>query len=148
MIALGLDVGDRRIGVAASDPTGMLATPLTTIVRESDRVAAQAVGELARARGVDVIVVGLPLDAQGATTGQAERTRAFARKLQGVPGARVVFWDERYTTATASALIAGQRRASARPRSAGRREAERRRLDAAAAAVMLQDYLDHLREGT
>ena len=106
VVALGLDVGERRIGVAASDSTGLLASPLTTIVRSSDRQAVQAIGRLADERRAEVLVVGLPLDREGATTAQAQRIHAFGRKLRALPGVRVVFWDESLSTATAADYLA------------------------------------------
>jgi putative Holliday junction resolvase len=147
-VVLGLDVGERRIGVAASDPSGLLASPLTTLVRSGTRSAVASIAEIVAARGAAVVVVGVPLSEAGAATEQARRSKAFGYKLRAVPGVRVVFWDERYSTATASAQIdeAGSGGGSARaPRTARQREAARRRLDAAAAAVILQDYLDQQR---
>jgi putative Holliday junction resolvase len=142
---MGLDVGERRIGVALGDPSATLASPLTTVIRSSDRAAVEAIGRLAAEHGVEVLVVGLPLDAAGQAAAQARRVEAFARRLRAVPDVRVVFWDERFSTRTASEslLVAGTRGGPAR--SARQREAQRRRLDAAAAAVILQDYLDQQR---
>lgn len=162
-VALGLDVGERRIGVARSDPWGLLATPLTTIVRQSDRMAVAAVARLVATEGATHLVVGLPLSGTGSMTDQAQRISAFARRLQGLPQVTVVFWNERYSTAIAAERLremdvlqtgAGDadarpgapRRVAARlPPSRYRREQARRREDAAAAAVILQDYLDQNR---
>jgi putative Holliday junction resolvase len=150
-VALGLDVGDRRIGVARSDPWGLLATPVTAVLRTSDRDAVAAIGRLAAAEGASLLVVGLPLGADGSLTAQAERVTAFGRKLQALAGIRVVFWDERHSTAEAGRrlrrAVPGQddgagRKGGGPPPSARAREAARRREDAAAAAVILQDYLD------
>ena len=143
---LGLDVGERRVGVALGDPTGTLATPLTTIGRTSDRAAIEAIADLARQHGAGVLVVGLPLGIDGTLSRQAARVAAFGRKLRAIPQVRVVFWTERYSTATAGEALAAARPARRAPlRSPRRREAARRRLDAAAAAVILQDYLEHQR---
>jgi putative Holliday junction resolvase len=147
-VVLGLDVGERRIGVAVSDPAGLLASPLTTLVRSGTRSAVVAIAEIVAQRGAEVVVVGVPLSEGGAMTEQARRSQVFGYKLRAVPGVRVVFWDERYSTATASAQIdeADSERGGARaPRTSRQREAARRRLDAAAAAVILQDYLDQRR---
>ncbi len=151
--ALGLDVGERRIGVALSDALGILATPLTTIVRASDRAAIEAIARLVAEHGVEVVVVGLPLGAEGQLTVQAQRNRAFARRLQAhlqatsaARAARVVCSDERLSTVTADARLAEASGGRRRPRSARQREAARRRLDAAAAAVILQEYLDQLHQ--
>jgi putative holliday junction resolvase len=144
-VALGLDVGERRIGVAKGDPTGLLAAPLTTVIRTSDKEAVDAIAALAVEHGAEWLVVGVPLDAEGQHSEQSRRIQAFGRKLRAVPGTRVVFWDERFTTETAeeSLRASGPRRRGAP--TARQREADRRRLDAAAAAVILQDYLDHAR---
>ena len=144
-VVLGLDVGERRIGVAKSDPTALLAAPLTTLIRESDRAAQEAIGRLVAEHGATTVVVGVPLSAQGEVTAQVQRIQAFGRKLQRMPKVRVVFWDERYTTQTASEALRSQRGRRRGAPTPHQREAERRRLDAAAAAVILQDYLDHQR---
>ncbi|HEU5316469.1 MAG TPA: Holliday junction resolvase RuvX [Chloroflexota bacterium] len=140
-VVLGLDVGERRIGVAKSDPSGVLASPLTTLLRVSDRDAVAAIGALAAEHGAMTLVVGVPLGPEGEVTDQARRVRALGRKLRSLPGARVVFWDERSSTQEAQeSLRAGRPRRGAP--SARRREAIRREIDAAAAAVILQSYLD------
>jgi putative Holliday junction resolvase len=144
-VALGLDVGERRIGVAASDATGLLASPLTTIIRSSDPAAVQEIGRLAAEHDAEVLVVGLPLNREGALTPQAQRIHAFGRKLRALPGLRVIFWDETLSTATAAGYLAEGGIGEGQARSARRREAARRRLDAAAAAVILQEYLDQQR---
>ena len=133
--------------MAKADPTGYLASPLTTILRGSDRVAVDAIAALAREYGSRLVVVGVPLGPQGELTDQAERIRAFGRKLRSVPGARVVFWDERFTTQEAEESLRAVRPRRGAP-TAHRREAERRRIDAAAAAVILQNYLDHQRSAS
>jgi putative Holliday junction resolvase len=145
VVALGLDVGERRIGVAVGDPTGLLASPLTTVIRTSDRQAVQAIARLAAERHAETLVIGLPLHADDTESAQSARVRAFAGKLRAIPNVRVVFWDERNSTVSAGEYLAAARGRTTRPRSAQQREAQRRRLDAAAAAVMLQDYLDQQR---
>ena len=141
MSYLALDVGDRRIGVAGADPEGIVVTPLTTFTRRSDRQVVAAITALAADRGVETIVVGLPYTPQGEIGEQAQRVQDFARRLEQVPGLTVVYWDERYSTLEASDRLretGGRRRRRGRPA----RIAARERLDAAAAAVILQDYLD------
>ena len=137
---LALDVGDRRIGVAGADPEGIVVTPLTTFTRRSDRQVVAAITALAADRGAETIVVGLPYTPQGEIGEQAQRVQDFARRLEQVPGLTVVYWDERYSTLEASDRLretGGRRRRRGRPA----RLAARERLDAAAAAVILQDYL-------
>ena len=131
--ALALDVGERRVGVAVSDETGVVATPLATVARGRDDL-----GEIARLVAeweVDRVVVGLPTGLSGREGPQAASVRAFAAALAARLGPEppLDFWDERLTTAIAErALIA-----------AGTRRAQRKeRVDAVAAAVILQGYLD------
>lgn len=145
MSYLALDVGDRRIGVAGSDPEGLVVTPLSTIHRKSARQAVAAIAALAAERGADTLVVGLPYTREGTVGEQAAKIQTFARRLTGLPGVRVLFWNERYTTLEAAARLreAGPRRRRGNRRVAG--ADERDRLDAVAAAVILQDYLDEQR---
>ncbi|MAG36957.1 MAG: Holliday junction resolvase RuvX [Dehalococcoidia bacterium] len=142
MSYLALDVGDRRIGVAGADPEGIVVTPITTLTRRSDRQVVAAITDLAADRGAEIIVVGMPYTPQGELGEQARRVQDFARRLEKLPGLDVVYWDERYSTLEASDRLreTGVRHRRRRGRPA--RIAERERLDAAAAAVILQDFLD------
>jgi putative Holliday junction resolvase len=159
-VALGIDVGERRIGVARSDGWGLLATPLTTVLRTSDHAAVGDIARLAGEAGASLLVVGLPLDERGEMTAQAHRSVAFARKLQTLPDVQVLFWNERHSSAeaarrlraTASPAAPGEtdvsqaRRGRRPPPSRRRREEQRRQEDAAAAAVILQEFLDQQRQ--
>ena len=133
MRALGIDVGERRIGVALSDELGLLAAPLTTVtVRGSDAALAE-LATIARERAAEVVVVGLPKSLSGREGPQAQAVRAFADRLAPLIDVPLEFWDERLTTVEAErALIAR----------GVKRQQRRARIDAAAAAIMLQDYLD------
>ncbi|HET8627112.1 MAG TPA: Holliday junction resolvase RuvX [Thermomicrobiales bacterium] len=133
MRALGVDVGERRIGVALSDELGLLAAPLTTVtVRGSDAALAE-LATIARERAAEVVVVGLPKSLSGREGPQAQAVRAFADRLAPLIDVPIEFWDERLTTVEAErALIAR----------GVKRQQRRARIDAAAAAIMLQDYLD------
>jgi len=135
---VGLDVGDRRIGVAISDVTATLARPLATIrIARGDAAAPVVSAALQRLAaeedGLAEIVVGLPLALDGRATGQTARVRAFADELGRLTGRPIVFQDERLTSREAESRLAREER-DWRKRKA--------RLDAAAAAVILQDYLD------
>lgn len=128
---IGIDVGERRVGLAASDPTGTIASPLRTVER-----GPRLWGELARTmseRGARVAVVGLPRRLDGTEGPAALETRRFAAQLARRLDVEVAFWDERLTTREAerSLIAQGMRRA-------GRRH----RVDAVAASLMLQAYLD------
>ncbi len=130
---LGLDVGARRTGVALSDPTGTLASPLTTLARLDDSQGFEAIMALAREHSVEAIVVGLPVSLDGELHGQGREVAAFIEQLRGVSPVPVAEWNEQFTTAEAERLL----------RQAGRKPSkDRGRVDAVAAAVILQDYLD------
>lgn len=131
---LSLDVGSRWVGVALSDPTGFLATPLCTLRRadsHADRVRA-----LIDEHEVGEVVVGLPLHMDGSSGKQVEETYAYVESL-GPLQAPVRFWDERLSSWEAEQVLAQVRGRT--PRRTPRRQ---ERLDAIAAAIMLQDYLD------
>ncbi len=134
--SMGVDYGRRRIGLAVSDPSGVLASPLATLVRRrGKRAPVGRVLELARDRGVRRFVVGLPLAEDGGETPWTEETRAFGDRLARRSGLPVAFMDERYSSTAAEARI----------RSIGLKRKQREdkgRIDAAAAAVVLQDWLD------
>lgn len=133
MRVLGLDVGDRRIGVALSDETGLIASPLPTIERVGPRKDLKAVAALARQHGARAIVVGLPRRLDGGIGPQAEKVQEFAEALRPVAQVPVSYWDERMTTAMAErALIEGDV-------SRGKRKGV---VDQVAAVLILQNWLD------
>jgi len=139
MRAIGIDVGSRRIGVAASDDLGMTAQPLVTLeTGGSTERAADLVGEICRERGADTVVVGLPLSLDGGDRGaEARRARAIGEALEKRFGVEVVYRDERFTTAEAERLLVG----------AGVRRKQRRGArDRIAASLILQGYLDGRRK--
>jgi putative Holliday junction resolvase len=121
---LALDYGSARCGCALSDPTGTLATPIDPIERPATRRGFARVTDLVRDRGVERVVVGLPLGLSGADTDQTREARAFADRLAGAVRVPVEMYDERFTTAIAA-------------RSAGSASGE----DSRAAAVLLEDWL-------
>jgi putative Holliday junction resolvase len=131
---LGIDLGDARIGLALSDPQGTMAQPLAVVDRHGERGAVDAVARAIDDEGVVTAVVGLPLLLSGAEGERARRARAFAGRLaRRCPWVRVELWDERLTTVEAERAMVG----------AGvRRSARRRALDAVAAALILQSWLD------
>jgi putative holliday junction resolvase len=132
---LGLDVGDRRIGVAVSDPTGSIATPIEVYQRHGWQRDVAHLVRLAQDLEVSGIIVGLPMNMNGTEGPQAEKTRDFARALTEV-GLDVRLWDERLSSveATRRLIQAGKRRRKLRER-----------LDSEAAALILETYLDHVR---
>ena len=130
---LGLDMGDVRIGVALSDPTGLLASPLDTIKVKTREQAIQRIVELISDYQVGQVVAGLPISLNGHIGPQAQKVRDFISALEARLTVPVVMWDESYSTVEADEMM----------REAGTRKSRRKDLrDAAAAAVILQQYLD------
>ena len=132
--ALGVDPGTKRIGLAVSDLSGTIASPLRVLARSrSRRHDLDEIARVARAEEAEVIVVGLPLHLDGRTSPSAKAAIAYARQLATLVDVPVEMHDERLTTVTADRRLAD----------AGLDGRERRKLiDAAAAAVMLQSWLD------
>lgn len=133
MRCLGLDIGDRRIGVALSDPEGILASPLTVIERTEDSQALAAIIEIINKQDVGQVVVGLPRSLDGSLGGQAEKVKDFVDRLARQIKVPLEYRDERLTTVMAQRF----KRASG-----GKKTREKARYDAQAAALILQDYLD------
>jgi putative Holliday junction resolvase len=102
MRVLALDYGSARCGCALSDPTGTLATPIEPILRPATRKGLARVVDLARERGVERVVVGLPLSLSGADSAQTAETRAWAARLAERLPVPVELYDERFTTLMAS----------------------------------------------
>ncbi len=142
---LGLDVGDARVGVAVSDALGMIARPLATVERIPRKACLDRFESLIRETGTAGAVVGLPLLEGGGEGSQAENTRAFIRSLQRrLPGLRITWWDERFTTSQAAQLREElgerpERGGSSKQRAAS---SSRSRRDELAAAFILQEWLD------
>ena len=136
MRALGIDFGERRVGVAVSDPTGVIAQPLPTIRRRAGkRMPLRALEELVEEYGVEVIVVGLPLALSGDDTDWTLKVRAAAGKLEERSGLPVELVDERFTSARAERAV----RSLGLPKY---KKEEKDRVDAAAAVLILQSWLD------
>lgn len=130
---LALDLGDKRIGVALSDPTQTLASPLTIIERVSDEQAINDILKIATENQVELIIVGLPRSMDGSIGYQAEKVQLFTGQLEKQTTAPIEYRDERFTTVTAMRL---------KQESSARKLKRKTRFDAMAAAVILQEYLD------
>ena len=146
---LALDPGERRTGVALSDELGILATPLCILrVRARERV--EAVASIVREHGVVEILVGFPKTLRGEVGPQARRVERFVEELRDAVDAPVRLWDEQYSTAEAKDRLAALGKTPAdRRRFSGRRgRAEAPHVDAVAAAVILQEYLDSRRSSS
>jgi putative Holliday junction resolvase len=133
---LGLDLGTRTIGIAISDVTRLVASPLETIRRTRFSTDAAALLRLAEADAIAGFVLGLPINLDGSEGPRVQATRAFARNLNGLSPLPILLWDERLTTAQAERTLLEA-------------DASRRRrtevIDKLAAAIILQGALDRLR---
>ena len=131
---LGVDWGERRIGLALSDETRTLAQPLTTLTRRSGkRFPMRAFLTLLEQHAVTGVVVGLPLDQEGAEAEAAAAARALAADIAQHSGQPVELWDERLTTARALRAVRAM---------GGSTRGRKDDVDALAAALLLQHYLD------
>jgi putative Holliday junction resolvase len=137
MRVLSLDVGERYIGIAISDPTGTVARPLQTLVRGSREEDVSALTALVTEHSAELVVVGRPLSLDGTEGPQARRVARYARALAAHLPVPVVSWDERFTTVRANEILLQSRGKKRRRRARATGE-----IDAVAAAVILQDYLD------
>ncbi len=130
---MGLDVGDRRIGVALSDAGGVLATPFTIIDRSDEQHYIDTIIDIVNQHEVEHIIVGLPISMDGSIGAQAEKTKVFVKSLTSQTRIPVEFRDERLTTFSARRLMQEARTKKSKRKS---------RDDAIAAALILQGYLD------
>ena len=133
MRTLALDVGERRVGVAISDPLGLWARPLQVLTRRSRQEDYRAIASLVAEHEVSRVVVGHPIGLSGESGPQARRVERYAAGLAEHLNVPVVLWDERLSTAEAEQVLREAGEPSHRYRS---------RLDAVAAAVILQSYLN------
>jgi putative Holliday junction resolvase len=131
---LALDWGERRIGVAISDPTGLIAQPLETIpAHAGGRDALERIAELVRAHEVGEIVVGLPVHMNGRNGPEAQKARAFGERVRKSAGVAVEYLDERWTSVEAERAL---------DEAGVRRRAQRGKVDPIAAAILLRTWLE------
>ena len=133
MRVMGLDIGEKRIGVALSDPLGIIASALIVVERKTDEAAVKQIIELARENEVEGIIVGLPLSLDGSLGRQAQLVQHFIELLKGRIQLPIVTWDERLSTVAAerALLEVGMKR-----------DKRKKRRDSLAASFILQSYLD------
>jgi len=125
---LAVDFGEKRIGLATSDASGTLATPRTTLLRKSDAATLDALVLFCSREEIDLAVFGIPRSPEGLESPFADRIRSFARKFEAATGLPVRFHEETLTSDEAARRL---------PRRASRED-----LDRAAAAILLEDYLE------
>jgi putative Holliday junction resolvase len=130
---IGLDVGNKRVGVACGDSEVRIATPLGVITRVSIEQDACALAKIAREYDVTQLIVGLPRNMDGTQGAQADAVIAYAEKIAQVINLPLTLWDERLSTVEATKRT---------HETGARGKKSRRGLDAIAAAVILQDFLD------
>lgn len=133
---MALDVGEKTVGVAVSDPSGTTAQPLKTLARKVDGSEIEELARLAAALAVKEVVVGLPTRTDGRAGPEARRVRAFAERVRQASGLPVAFVDERFTTQQAERLLLGAGLSRRRRRQA---------INHVAAAIILESYLTRRR---
>ena len=139
MRILGIDYGDKRVGLAVSDEGGLIASGLPTFQRKgNDRPLIDHVRRLCDEYGVERIVVGLPINMDGSIGPRARLTSEFVNRLRNALGLDVVTWDERLTSEQAERLMLAADLSRAR---------RKKHRDRVAAHLILQSYLDAEREG-
>ncbi|MCY3830311.1 MAG: Holliday junction resolvase RuvX [Rhodospirillaceae bacterium] len=136
--AMGLDVGAKTVGLAISDRTRTIASPLVTVHRRKFTADAAAIAAQIAGRGAAALVYGLPVNMDGAEGRRCQSVRQFARNLDGRIALPYAFWDERLSTAAVERLLIGEADMTRK------RRAEV--VDKAAAAWILQGALDALRD--
>ena len=135
---MALDVGDKTVGVAVSDPAGVTAQPLKTLARRPDGQEVEVLQELVRSLDVKEVVVGLPTRTDGRAGVEVRRVRAYARRVADACGVRVHWVDERFTTVQAERLLVDAGLSRRRRRQA---------VNHVAAAILLQTFLARRRVG-
>jgi putative Holliday junction resolvase len=135
LIVIGLDVGEKRVGIAVTDPLGKTAQPLDTIDRDESTL--NRLAEISKDTAAERLVVGLPLNMDGTEGDQADRVRRFAAEAEHALGIPLFFVDERLTTREAEAVLAEGK---------ARRRDRKRASDKMAASIILRAYLDTLPE--
>ncbi|MBR1691447.1 MAG: Holliday junction resolvase RuvX [Lachnospiraceae bacterium] len=140
MRVLGLDYGSKTVGVALSDPSCLIAQSKETILRKEEnklRRTLARIEELITEHQVDRIVLGLPCNMDGTCGQRVQKTMEFKQMLERRSGVEVILWDERLTTVAADEILA---------ESGIRREKRKEYVDAVAASIILQEYLDSLKD--
>ena len=134
--ALGIDFGTRRIGLALSDPTGTLASPLPFLENTGAREVVSRLKELVENKGIETIVVGLPRNMDGTYGSSADKVRSFVAQIHPHISAKIITQDERLTTAQASRDLSQM----------GFSQKDlRKKVDSSSATLILQQFLDRTR---
>lgn len=135
MRLLGVDLGDKRIGLAMSDADGKLAGPLKTLNRNGGEI--EEILKIVKSEDIGMVVVGLPLNMDGSLGEEGKKAQRFAQELHEKSALPVNVWDERLSTFEAERRL----------RESGKKGKKlKKSLDTAAAAIILQDFLDHKKQ--
>lgn len=134
-IFVGIDFGESRVGVAVSDDRKQIAFPLGVIKREKGSFGFNAMKKLLEGRDIESFVVGLPVRTDGTVGVEAERVHVYIESLSGVFHKEVVTWDERYTTVIAANVL----------KEGGGTKDRKKAVDKLSAQLILQSYIDHLK---
>lgn len=139
MVIMAIDLGHVRTGVAISDKTELLASPIGTVTERKDEVLVEKLAALAAERGAEQLVIGLPRNMDGSCGDSAKRCEALAAALGERTGLPVTLWDERLTTVSAIGYLnqtntRGQKRKAV--------------VDTVSAVIILEDYLRHRKNKT
>ncbi len=137
MKILAVDYGDTRTGLAVSDRTEFLATPVGTITERNAQRLAQKVADAVKEQGAELIVVGLPINMNGTKGPRAEKCEEFAQMLRELVECPVEMWDERSTTVTAHNILNTTN---------VRGKARKAVVDTVAATIILEGFMDHRRK--
>ena len=130
---IGLDLGEKRVGIAVSDETATISNAVDTIIGLSAKDLIKRISEIALSYGAEEVVIGLPLNMNGSKGPQADKAISFAEKLQRSISCRVSTFDERLTTAQGEAILISADMS---------RKKRKQNIDRLAAQIMLQAYLD------
>jgi putative Holliday junction resolvase len=135
---LGIDYGERRVGLALSDEMGIIAQPYLTF--PNDKTVIQRLKELVIEHHIKIIVIGIPYNLKGERSKKALEVEQFIAKLEKTEIVKIIQWDERFTSTLANKAIIemGTKKKQ--------RRTEKRKVDAIAAALILQSYLDSQRK--
>ncbi|MBO5577029.1 MAG: Holliday junction resolvase RuvX [Ruminococcus sp.] len=139
MKILAVDYGDTRTGLAVSDRTEFLATPVVTITERNAQRLAQKVADAVKEQGAELIVVGLPINMNGTKGPRAEKCEEFAQILRELVECPVEMWDERSTTVTAHNILNTTN---------VRGKARKAVVDTVAASIILESYLEYRRKNS
>ena len=133
MIVIAFDIGDKRIGVAATDPLGMMALPVETYFRKNTADDVKYLAALAKAKGAELIVCGMPVNFDGSESVQTVKTRKFIELLKEQTDIPIVLEDERFTTMEARRILID---------ADVRRDKRKQVIDKIAATYILEGYLN------